>query len=78
MTLIGGVGYSIASTLMWIISIYQMWFYRGFERVGLLIPGGLSRFGNNEENTESGFSPMADSQIQPFDRHSNKKPWPYD
>lgn len=77
-TLIGGVGYSIASTLMWVISIYQMWFYRGFEKFGVFVSSGPSRFGNDTDNTESGFSPMADSQFQQFDRHSNHEAWPYD
>ncbi len=68
-TMIGGIGYSVASTLMWVISVYQMWFYRPFAGFGLLIPGFRFVFGSKEQETESSFGPVADSQIQKFDRH---------
>lgn len=69
-TVIGGIGYSLASTLMWVISIYQIWFYSEYSRVGLLMPGLGAVLGSTAADTEPGISQAVDSRIHLFDKNS--------
>lgn len=69
-TVVGGIGYSLASTLMWIISVYQMWFYSEYSRIGILIPGLGALFGSTVAETDSGISQVVDSHTHQFDKSS--------